>query len=143
MNISQWQCFRHVKFQPDSSELRRFAAAMLIGFSVLGLFAIWHAKGLSTRALVLFAVGLTLAVCAFIPKLNRVAYLIVYIPTSLIGYVISHIIMVAMFFLVFVPLGGILRLIGKDLLRLKPRGPRALWLPLDRDRGVDSYYRQF
>ena len=132
--------FRHVKWNPDARELRRFAVAMLIGFAVLGLLAAWRAGGINNVAIVLWSTGVVLAVAAFVPKLGRVAYLSVYLPTSIIGFVVSTVILTLMFFLVITPLGILLRLLGKDLLQ-QQRQKR--WTPVTRVKTEDSYYRQF
>ena len=65
----------------------------------------------------LWSAGAVLAVAAFIPKLGRLAYLAVYLPTSILGYVVSNIILALMFLFVITPLGILLRLMGKDLLQ--------------------------
>ncbi|HYE65986.1 MAG TPA: SxtJ family membrane protein [Pyrinomonadaceae bacterium] len=135
--------FQHVQWQPDSRELRRFAVAMLVGFTILGLIAAWRTNNLGTFPLVLWSLGIGLAVAALVPGLGRAAYLAVYLPTSIIGYIVSHVILFLMFFLVFVPIGLILRLTGKDLLRLRPQGSRAVWMHMETKKHSDSYYRQF
>lgn len=143
MKISQLPFFRHVNFHPDRGELRRFAIAMVVGFTILGALAAWHTSELSTRTFVLWGIGIALAACAFIPGLGRIAYLGVYLPSSVVGYVVSHVVLALLFFLVFVPIGIMLRLTGKDLLRLRPGSPRALWMPLEPKDDIKSYYRQF
>ena len=133
--------FQHVKWHPDARELRRFAVAMLIGFAVLGLLAAWRAGGITNNSIVLWSIGAALAMAAFVPKLGRVAYLAVYLPTSIIGYVVSNVMLALMFFFVITPLGIILRLLGKDFLR--QRRQKGQWMPVKAARSTDSYYRQF
>ena len=140
MKIAALPFFQHVKWHPDARELRRFAVAMLIGFSVLGSLASWRASGVSTGAIVLWSLGVFLAIAPFVPKLNRLAYLAVYLPTSIIGYVVSHVILALMFFFVITPLGIILRLLGKDFLQQQRQ---RQWRPVRDVKSEDSYYRQF
>ena len=140
MKITALPFFQHVNWRPDARELRRFAVAMLIGFAVLGLLATWRASGISTGAVVLWIIGVVLAIAAFVPGLGRVAYLAVYLPTSIIGFVVSNIILTLMFFFVITPLGILLRLMGKDFLQ-QQRQKR--WTPITRIKNEDSYYRQF
>lgn len=143
MTLTELQCFQRVQWRPDSRELRRFAIAMLVGFFALGLIATWRNSNVSRGALVFWSVGLGLAVAALIPGVGRAAYLLIYVPTSLVGYVISKIILALMFFLVFVPLAIILRSLGKDILRLRPRQNRAIWTRTKQREDPDRYYRQF
>lgn len=143
MNVAALPFFQHVKWQPDSRELRRFAVAMLIGFSLLGLLSAWRVGGINIGSIVLWGIGVFLATAAFVPGLGRVAYLAVYLPTSIIGYVVSHVILALMFFFVITPLGIILRLMGKDLLQQRRQKPKTGWMPVKDVKTGDSYYRQF
>jgi len=144
MNPKALPFFQHVKWRPDAGELRRFAIAMLIGFTVLGALSAWRGKGIGTASIVLWSIGVALAVAAFIPKVGRIAYLAVYLPTSIIGYIVSNILLALMFLLVITPLGLILKLMGKDLLqRQRPQKERTGWLPVKSTKTEDSYYRQF
>ena len=143
MKLTALPFFQHVKWRPDARELRRFAVAMLIGFGVLGLLASWRASGISTSAIILWSIGVFLAIAAFVPKFNRIAYLAVYLPTSVIGYVVSNVLLALMFFFVITPLGIILRLLGKDFLQQRPQKHTSQWMPVRGVKNEDSYYRQF
>jgi hypothetical protein len=144
LNLKILPFFQHVKWRPDARELRRFAIAMLIGFTILGLLTAWRGKSIGTASIVLWSVGVVLAVAAFIPRLGRIAYLAVYLPTSIIGYVVSNVLLALMFLLVITPLGLILKLMGKDLLQQQRRPKdRTGWLAVKTTKTDDSYYRQF
>ena len=135
--------FQHVKWRPDARELRRFAIAMLIGFFVLGALSAWRLRGVSTGSVVLWSIGMSLALAAFVPKLGRIAYLAVYLPTSIIGYVVSNVMLTLMFFLVITPLGVVMKLMGKDVLQQRKPDRKTHWTPVKETRNEDSYYRQF
>lgn len=143
MNLTALPFFQHIKWRPDAAELRRFAISMLVGFSLLGLFAAWRAQEISTGPIVLWGIGLLLAMAAFVPRLGRVAYLAVYLPTSIIGYFVSHVILALMFFFVITPLGITLRLMGKDLLQQRRQRHKTSWTPIKGVKNDNSYYRQF
>lgn len=143
MKVSALPFFQHVNWRPDARELRRFALAMLVGFSLLGLLAAWRGGGVTTTSMVLWGIGLFLAAAALVPGLGRVAYLAVYLPTSIIGFVVSNVILTAIFFLVITPLGIILRLMGKDFLQQRQQKQTTQWLPIKGAKSEDSYYRQF
>ena len=141
MRFTQLPCFQHVNWRPDRAELRRFAVAMLIGFAALGLLTAWRAGGFSASALTLWLSGLALAAGALLPGLGRLVYLLVYLPTSVIGYVVSNVVLTLIFYLVFTPLGWLLRLTGYDLLQLK--GTQSNWRRRGDVKQPDSYYHQF
>jgi hypothetical protein len=135
--------FQHINWRPDARELRRFAVAMLIGFTVLGLLTAWRGGEIGTASIVLWSIGVVLAIAAFIPGLGRLAYLAVYLPTSIIGYVVSNVLLALMFFLLITPLGIILKLMGKDLLQQRRQKDTTQWTPIKAVKTEDSYYRQF
>lgn len=143
MKVTALPFFQHVKWRPDAAELRRFAIAMLVGFTVLGLLSAWRAGGIRTASIVLWSLGIFLAIAAFVPGLGRVAYLAVYLPTSIIGYVVSNVLLTLMFFFVITPLAIILRLMGKDLLQQRRPKPKPEWMAVKGVKNEDSYYRQF
>ena len=91
----------------------------------------------------LLSIGVVLAVAALVPKVGRIAYLGVYLPTSIIGYVVSNIMLALMFFFVITPLAMIMRLMGKDVLQQRRQQQQSQWLPVKRVKTEDSYYRQF
>lgn len=135
--------FERINWQPDRKELRRFAVAMLSGFSVLAALSIWRNKGVTQTTIVLVAIGVSLAIAAFIPKLGRLAYLAVYLSTSVVGHVVSTVVLTLIFFLVFTPLGILMRLLGKDLLQQRRPKQQAGWKRIVAVKTEDSYYRQF
>ena len=143
MRIKELTVFRHVKWSPAQAELRRFAIAMLVGFTVLASLSVWRNHKVNTTSMVLLGIGVVLALSAMIPGLNKFAYLAVYVPSSIIGYVVSSVVLFFVFVFLFVPLGVILKLLGKDLLRLRPTAPRAVWTPIDSTKDLNRYYRQF
>lgn len=143
MKVSALPFFKHINWRPDARELRRFALAMLIGFTVLGLLSVWRAWGITTASVILWSAGAVLAIAAFIPGLGRVAYLAVYLPTSIIGYVVSNVILALMFFLIITPLGILLKLMGKDVLQQRRQKNSTQWIPVKGVKTEDRYYRQF
>jgi hypothetical protein len=143
MNWKELPCFQHVHWNPAQKELRSFAKAMLIGFAVLGLLVAWRRHGIGTPTLVLWTIGVALAAAAMIPVLGKIAYLAVYIPTGIIGFFVSRIILTLVFFLVFTPLGLLLRLLGKDPLHLKKSVSATEWIAHPEAGDRKRFYRQF
>jgi hypothetical protein len=135
--------FQHVQWRPERNELLRFAISMLVGFAAIGLIVAWRTHAFGQSTLVCWGIGAALAVAAFIPVLGRVAYLCVYVPTSIIGYIISHIVLALIFFFVFTPLGVLLRLMSKDLLQLRAARGQTKWRRVEEVKDASSYYRQF
>ena len=143
MKFTQLPFFQHINWRPDRAELRRFAVAMLIGFAGLGMLAAWRASGFGKGTLALWLIGLALAAGACVPGLGRFVYLLVYLPTSVIGYVVSSVVLTLIFYFVFTPLGLLLRLLGYDLLQLHAQRAQSNWCRRSDVKQADSYYHQF
>jgi len=142
MDWKNCACFSHVNWNPGPKDFRSFALSMLIGFAAIGLIVAWRHGGLGNATFVLWGVGVVLAAASQIPGLNRAAYLLVYLVSGVLGYVISHVFLTILFFLVFVPIGCLLRAAGKDILHLRAR-PHAVWLKRGPPASRNSYYRTF
>lgn len=136
-------CFQHVLWHPDRKELRRFAWWMLGGFAVLGGIGVWRTGAVGVGPLTLWATGLALAASSVIPALGRVAYLAVYLTSGAVGYVVSRIILTMIFYLVFTPIGLLLRARRRDLLQLGRPPGGSMWMPHRQQIQSDTYYRQF
>lgn len=142
MKLADLQAFQHVNWDPDAKELRSFAVAMLVGFALLGLLAAAKARGFGANSFVLWTVGAILAVASQVPGMGRWAYLAVYVPSSLMGFVISQVLLTVIFVVVFTPIGLVLRLTGKDPLYLRP-GKRLHWFTHAERTERRRYYRQY
>ena len=143
MRIRDLACFQHVNWKPTGIDLRKFAASMVIGFGLIGGFVAWRNGGIVAPVIRLWVTGIGLAAGAMIPRIGTFVYLAVYMATGVIGYFVSRVMLAAIFFVIVTPLAFVLRLTGKDLLRLRKQRGQTEWMahPARRDR--QSYYRQF
>jgi len=137
------RCFQHVNWNPGHSELRRFSIAMLVGFGVLGFIAAVKTGHAGNTSIVLWTVGVVLALAAIAGPLGRSAYLTVYLPTSVIGWVVSHVLLTVLFYGPFTLIGVLMRLSGVDPLMRRIAPGAAVWRPIDTPESDESYYRQF
>src|SRR5262245_55776826 len=110
MTFKNLPFFQHVQWDPDRKELFNFARAMVIGFAVIGVLVAWRRHELGTVTFALWITGAVLAVLSVIPGVGRFAYLAVYVPTGIIGFIVSRVILTLIFFLFFVPFGVLLKL---------------------------------
>lgn len=143
MKLKELACFQHVQWDPSKKELRKFGRAMLIGFAVIGLLVAWRRHGIGTPTLTLWNIGAALAVAAVVPVLGKFAYLVVYVATGIVGFVISRIVLTVIFFLLFTPLGFLLKLTGKDFLHSRRNQAGTEWIAHPGVRDRKSFYHQF
>lgn len=121
--------FTRVRNRCNRHELRKFGFSIgILLFGVTGLIY-WRAGG-SSGALWLTAVagGVLMAGAALAPQVLRPLYLGWMAVAVLLGAIATRLILLLLFFLVFAPVGLVLKSLGKDPLK------RAI------DRQCDSYW---
>lgn len=60
-----------------------------------------------------------------------------------IGWTVSRLVLLAIFYLVFTPLALVFRALGRDALDLRRRDVTSFWAPKSRPTGLRQYFRQF
>jgi hypothetical protein len=127
----------------NRTQLRHFGLTLAAGFAVLGGLLLWRGREINTyffAAAVVFLVA-GLAAPSALGPVRRVWLKI----GEAIGWVMTRVIMLVLFFAVVTPIGLVARALGKDFLSLK-RDPKAktYWVPVDpADRPKEHYERQY
>ena len=137
----QWS---DVQFNPSEKTLRQFAGLWLVCF---GALALWEAavRHRSNAALVLGVLALTAGPAGLVrPSLLRPVYVAWMVLAFPIGWTVSQLILAAIFFGLFTPIGLLFRVIGRDSLqRLRAPELESFWsvkpVPADHRR----YFKQF
>lgn len=134
-----------INWSPDEKILRQFGWISLAGFGVLASVA-WFKFGSQPMTITL---GVLAVLTPVVGSINPKALKFLYVGLSLIsypiGFAVSNLVLLLIFFLVFTPLALIFKLIGRDELRLH-LDPEAstYWRKYDPDgRKPASYYRPF
>lgn len=131
-------------FHPRDRTLRQFAVGWLVVFTLLGLSQYhWHHR----TQLGWWLIGLALALGVpglFFPKLLRpifVGWMILAFP---IGWAVSLLLLLLLYFVIFTPIGWLLRLRGRDMLgRKSAAGAVTFWTPKHSVFDVTRYFRQY
>ena len=129
---------------PSRKMLRQFAGAWLVFFLC---WAAWMGfkKGNAGPGSALAVVAVVVGVAGLIkPSLLRwifVAWMVLAFP---IGWLISLVMLLILFYGVFTPVALLLRWRGRDALRLKqPASGTSFWLDKHTPLDVRSYFRQY
>jgi hypothetical protein len=133
-----------LNLNPSDKTLREFAE---FGTFIMGLVAApWMLyRGHTTAAIVLWAAAVILRVLAFVsPRWVKWPFIALSLVTWPIGFVVSHLALAIIYYLVFTPVALVFRLIGRDALGRK-FDPQATsyWEAYNPDRGRERYLRQF
>jgi hypothetical protein len=133
-----------ISFDPSRRILRQFAGCWLVVFLALGAnqYFLKHSPSLGV-ALSLLAVALGVPGLIW-PKLLRwvfVGWMVLAFP---IGWAISLLMLLLLYYVVLTPIACFFRLIGRDILGRQPGAERkTLWQPKETSLDVRSYFRQY
>ena len=125
-----------INWRPDPKQLRTFGALSVVAFGVLG-FRVSSAWFYPLAAACLVAT-------LFAPRALRPLYVALLALTAPIGFVVSHGVMLALFFGVFTPLGLLMRAFGWDAMNRRfDRGATTYWARRPPVDDVKRYFHQY
>ena len=132
-----------VTAKPSRARLRQFAGLFFVIFIGLALWRAGH--GVSGAETWAFAVAGVLvgAMGLLRPSAVYAVYLTWMIAAFPIGWLVSRVIVLAMFVAVFTPAGFVSRMCGRDPLTLQRRPAGSYWSTKPGPTGVRDYFRQF
>ena len=120
-----------LRLREDPREWMKFTAVVVLAAGAVSLL-LWRKQvltGTSLRA-VLFLLSVVLAGCLVQPRWYRPFYRSGTTLSFHVGQVIGKLLLAFFFFLALMPIGILLRLAGKDLLKLKRSGTASsYWQP--------------
>lgn len=137
----------NINHNPSARDLRIFAALLPLFLALLGALRWFSGSPRTAQALWLAAVALAVIVAVF-PRLRRrlyVGWMVVLYPVS---WLISHIILALIFFVVATPIALLMRATGRDpMKRSFDKGAQSYWAPRPSRSGGKTdptrYFRQF
>ena len=129
---------------PSRRELAWFGAIFAVFFAIVGALARWQFGTTATSTVIWIAAGSTTVLYYLLPSLRRPLYLGWMYLAFPIGWVISHVILAIVYYVVFTLTGLVLRLLGRDPLqrRFEPDAP-TYWVEHRPGGKPARYFRQF
>jgi len=122
--------------------LREFAVLSMVVFGSLAAWQ-WYGRHHETTALVLAAVAVTLGLAGLVrPAAVRPVFTVLVAITTPIGRVVSLLLLGAIFYGLFTPLGILFRMFGRDALQVKRPARPSHWLQKPEVTDARSYMRQ-
>lgn len=142
-----------IDLNPSVKTLRQFGVIAFFGFGFLAALAYYEklvfsfGLGEARIPLTIAFAGLGTLAALFsliFPKANRVLYVGMTLLAFPIGFVVSYVIMGALFFLIIGPIALIMRLVGRDSMRLRyDREASTYWSDARPPRDKESYFHQY
>ena len=135
--------YRELNLAPTRKQLLELGVFVLVVTLAIGAYQYrFHARPVLAK--VLWEVGAAVFVLSFIPPVGRILY-IGWMGLGLtLGVVTTPVIMLALYVSLFVPLGLIFKLIGRDAMRRKlDKNADTYWEPYPKTEQLDRYFRQY
>ena len=131
-----------VNWNPGRRELKQFAALWCGFFALIAAYFVWQRSlGVAAFLAVLILFGL---VSYFRPNAIRLIYLLWMALALPIGWTISHLVLLMLYYLVLTPVGFVLRLVGYDPLdRSFDKAAKSYWVPHSQTTEMSQYFKQY
>lgn len=129
---------------PGRRELAVFASVLPVTFALLGLLA-GYRLGFTGARNALWALGVVLTGIYYaVPRLRRPLYVGMSRAVYPVGWLLSHVIVLAVFLFVVTPMALLLRVLGRDPMQrgFDPSAP-SYWVPHRPAADVRRYFQQF
>ena len=133
-----------LRLDPSKNELRWFGLILLLFFSVVA-GVVYLQSGSTIAPRVIVGVGLTLSVMFYaLRPLRLPIYRLWMRAFHPIGWLVSHAILVSIYYLILTPIGLLLRVVGYDPLHRKfDAEPDTYWTHHDPAGRPERYFHQF
>jgi hypothetical protein len=132
-----------INWKPSRRELRQFSALWVGFFGLVGAYCLWIGGSL-TAAVVLWAISAAGVVGWVVPQFIRPIYVMWLALAMPIGWTISHLLLLVMYYLVLTPIGLIMRVCGYDPLQRRfDRNAASYWRDHEQSREFEQYFKQF
>ena len=131
------------QLKTSDRDLRKFGLMVGGVFAVLGLLFLWRHKAHYPYFLWPGAVSVLFG--AILPRALKWIYIAWMSVAFVLGFVMAHVILAVLFYLVITPIGLLAKLAGKDFLSLKlDRAAKSYWIPREKKpKSAADYERQF
>ncbi|MBC8874594.1 MAG: hypothetical protein H8E44_34585 [Planctomycetes bacterium] len=133
-----------INWHPTARQLRVFSA-LLIAFAAAVSAWLYYKTDYSHIAIYVLTIGASVGVVGFAwPPLARVVYVVWMVIVLPIGWVVSHVALAALFYLVFTPIAIIMKLCGYDSMQRKfDRQAATYWKRRPQNDDNSRYFKQF
>jgi Saxitoxin biosynthesis operon protein SxtJ len=133
-----------LNLNPSKRELKIFSLGALVFLTIVA-WLVWRKSGSTTAVAILVALGVAIAALGLIaPRIVRPLFIALMVINYPIGWVMTHIVMAVIFYLVVTPLAAIMKLAGRDPMERRfDRSASTYWKSRPTETDPGRYFRQF
>lgn len=142
--------FAEINWKPGVSDIRTFGKSLIIGgssfavaFTLLSKLVPAYADHATFASRAFVFVVLTGVLSWLIPTIGRPAYYVWFFVAACIGTVVTNTLLLLFYYGFFTVISLLMRLTGRDPLRLRRPATTSDWLPYLPVSDVKRYYRQY
>ena len=136
----------NIDTNPSRKTLNQFGLIWMGFLTFFGTIA-WFKAGNERVAYIVWALAVIVPVIGWlVPAFMRLVFLGLSYAAFPIGWVVSHVVMAMVYYLIFTPCGLIMRCVGYDPMKRRLKGPKeSYWCARPPRDSIDprSYFRQF
>jgi hypothetical protein len=128
---------------PSRRMLRQFSGLWIVFFGTIAAWQ-WFGRGHHTLAVVYATLAVTFGPIGLAaPRVMRPIYVAWLVAAFPIGWVVSRVLLMILFFGVATPLAALFRWRGRDVLALRRHDVESYWTAKPRPSDAASYFRQY
>jgi hypothetical protein len=133
-----------VNWNPPRNQLRQFAVLFLIFIGGLGTILYFKDKPLIVSEILWNLAWIVGLAGLIFPPLVRPVFVVMMAVALPIGFVVSTILMLIIYFLIMTPIGLVMRVFGYDPMRMRPAaGAESFWIERPPSSDVRRYFKQY
>jgi hypothetical protein len=134
-----------IKKNPSARELRQFAGLWFPAFCGLVGWLVQTRAGLDSLAMAIWSLGALLAIAGLVrPAVIRPVFIGMMMAAFPIGWVVSHLVLAVVYYVVLTPIGLAMRVLGRDpMQRRRDPAAKSYWEERPAAMGTERYFRQF
>lgn len=125
-------------------ELLWFGPLFALFIALIG-WVLWQSGvGWNILSVLAIAAGLLIVVYYLVPPLQRPLYRGWMFSVMPIGWIISHLLLIAIYYLLLTPIGIIMKVVGYDPMRRKLEpGQKTYWVKRQKPEDPQRYFKQY
>ena len=133
-----------INFNPTARELRVFASLQVVFFGLIS-WIVYRQGAVPLMPLLIMGVSIAIGLLGvFRPLMIRPIYVVWMTAVYPLGWLITHTILAIVYYLVFTPMGFIMRILGHDPLQRKfDREAKTYWIARTPAADSERYFRRY